>query len=564
MKSRLFLPFLFVAAIIGFSSCSSKLNPLSSDYVKSTPQPLEVIADKIPVTIDATFPEKWFAKNATLVVTPKLKYEGGEALGTPYTYQGEKVAGNAQVIPQKTGANVTLRSSFDYKPEMLNKPELYLSFDAKLGKKSVQLPDVKIGEGLIATSTLADAKTAAAAIAPDAFQRIIKEAHTANIQFLIQQAELRSSELKKGELLDWSNILTAATQADNKEVNVEISAYASPDGGVDLNDKLAAKREKNTGDYLSKEWKKAKVSVPLTANYVAQDWDGFKELVEKSNIQDKNLILRVLSSYTDPVEREKQIKNISSVYAVLADEILPQLRRSRLTANVQIIGKSDAEIAQLASSDPKSLSVEELLYAATLTQESAKKADIYKKVTQTYSNDYRGFNNLGAVVFEQGDIAQAESLFKKAAGLSSSSPEVYLNLGLIALTKNDIATAEQNFGKAGNVPELKDALGVLALKKGEYNKAVSTFTTPSNNAALAQLLNKDYNKAQSTLDNVKKADATTAYLKAIVAARTNNLDGVVSNLGVAIKQDRNLAKKALNDAEFVKYITNAQFLEAVK
>lgn len=559
------LPLLIVAVIAGFSSCSSKLNPLPADYVKVTPQPLEVVAEKIPVTIDATFPEKWFPKNATVDITPKLKYEGGEAWGTTYNYQGEKVAGNAQVIPQKTGANVTLRSTFDYKPEMQNKPELYLSFNAKLGKKTIQLPDLKIGEGLIASAALADARTATTAIAPDVFQKVIKEAYNANILFLIQKAELRSSELKKSELSDWQSLVKNSSEAPNKKVNVEISAYASPDGGVALNDKLAASREKNTNEYLSKEWKKAKLSVPLTANYTAQDWDGFKELVEKSNIQDKNLILRVLSTYTDPEERETQIKNISSVYSVLADEILPQLRRSRLTANVEIVGKSDADISQLASSDPKSLSVDELLYAATLTQDLAKKAEIYRNVTQLYPKDYRGFNNLGAVTYKQGNIPQAENLFKKAAELSGKTPETSLNLGLVALTKNDIAGAEQNFGKAGNVPELTEALGILALKKGDYSKAITSFgNTASNNAALAQLLNKDYNKAQSTLNNVKDADATTAYLKAIVAARTNNLDGVVSNLGTAIKKDKNLAKKALNDTEFVKYITNAQFLNVVK
>jgi Flp pilus assembly protein TadD len=565
MKSKLVMPFLLTAVIVGLNSCSSKLNPLPADYVKATPQPLEVVGEKIQVTIDATFPEKWFPKKATVVVTPKLKYDGGEVSGTAYTYQGEKVAGNAQVIPQKTGANVTMRSVFDYKPGMLNKPELYLAFDAKLGSKAVQLPDLKIGEGLLATATLADAKTATPSIAPDAFQKVIKEAYDANILFLIQKAELRSSELKKSELSDWKSLVKEASQAPNKKVSVEVSAYASPDGGVTLNDKLAAGREKNTNDYLSKELKKSKVDVPLTANYTAQDWEGFKQLVEKSNIQDKNLILRVLSTYADPAERETQIKNISSVYAVLADEILPQLRRSRLTANVEIVGKSDAEITQQASSNPKSLSVEELLYAATLTQDIAKKAAIYKSVTQIYPNDYRGFNNLGAITFKQGNVSQAESLLKKAAGLSSKTPETYLNLGLIALTKNDIAGAEQNLGKASSLAEAKEALGILALKQGDYSKAAISFgNTASNNAALAHLLNKDYNKAQSTLNSVKTPDAATAYLKAVVAARVNNLNGVVSNLGTAIKQDKSLAKKALTDTEFVKYITNSQFLNIVK
>ena len=564
MRFRLSLPLFILAAIALFSSCSSKLNPLSADYIKVTPQPLEVTARKVPVTINATFPEKWFHKNATVVVTPVLKYEGGEARGTSYTYQGEKVSGNGQVVPQATGANITMRSVFDYIPAM-DKSELYLSFSAKIKNKEIPLPDIKIADGVIATSALADAGSANSAIAPDAFQRIIKEAHNANIMFLIQQAELRSTELKKGELADWKDLVKASSENEKQNISVEISAYASPDGGQDLNDKLAAKREQNTNKYLASEMKKAKINVPLNARYTAQDWDGFKELVEKSNIQDKDLILRVLSTYTDPSERERQIKNISSVYSTLADDVLPQLRRSRLTANIEIIGKSDAEISELAAYNPKGLNVEELLYAATLLDGSSSKAAIYQSATEAYPNDYRGFNNLGVTKFAQGQISEAETLFKKAAQLSSQTPETNMNLGLIALTKGDLAGAEQYFGKSGNVPELNESLAILALENGDYSKAVNYFgSTASNNAAIAQIMTKDYSKAQSTLNNVTNANATTSYLKAIVSARTNNMDGVVSNLKDAVSKDRNLAKKALKDNEFIKYITDSQFLNIVR
>lgn len=564
MKQRLFFPLFVLAVVVGFSSCSSKLNPLASDYIKATPQPLEVTAMKIPVTIDATFPQNWFHKNATVRITPVLKYSGGEALGTTYTYQGEKVAGNGQVIPRSTGGNVTMRSSFDYIPAM-NQSELYLRFDAQIGNRSVSLPDVKIGDGVIATAALANAGTANAAIAPDAFQRIIKEAHDANIMFLIQQAELRSSELKKSEVTDWKNLVKSANDAANQNVNVEISAYASPDGGPELNQKLSQNRERNTNSYLTKELAKAKVDAPISARYTAQDWEGFKQLVEKSNIQDKNLILRVLSTYSDPIERETQIRNMSSVFSVLADEILPQLRRSRLIANVEIIGKSDAEISQLAASNPSALTVEELLYAATLVNTNEQKATIYQAVTQYFPNDFRGFNNLGVVRFSQGQANEAESLFKKAAQLSSQAPETNLNLGLVSMLNGDLSSAEQALGKAGNVSELNESLGILALKRGDYSKAVSYFgNTASNNAALAQILTKDYSKAQTTLNNVQNADATTAYLKAIVAARTNNQSGVISNLKSAISQDRSLATSALNDIEFVKFFNQPDFLNLLK
>ena len=563
MNKKFLLPFLVLAAIFAFSSCSNKLKPLAEEYIKAQPQPLEAIGGKVPVTINATFPAKWFNKNAVVTVTPVLRYEGGEAWGTAYTYQGEKVKGNNQVIPQKAGANVTMKSAFTYKPAM-KKSELYLTFDAKIKNKTVKLPDVKIGEGVIATSALADAATANAAIAADKFQRIIKEAHDANIMFLIQQAELRSKELKKGEIADWKDLVKNADEAPNQNVAVEIQAYASPDGGVKLNTGLAERRESNTSKYLAKELKKMKIDVPVDAKYTAQDWEGFQELVSKSNIQDKDLVLRVLSMYQDPEQGEQEIKNISAVFSTLAEEILPQLRRSRLIANIEIIGKSDDEISALAKSNPKELNVEEILYAATLTNSAAEKTAIYNKASELYPNDYRTWNNVGMMAFRAGDLAKAEQMFNKANAVKNN-PEANMNLGLIALTKGDQAKAQQLFGSASGVAELSEALGVLYLQQGEWQKAANSFgSVKSNNAALAQILTKDYSKASQTLNAVPNPDAITSYLKAIVAARTNDANGVVSNLKSAIAADKSLAKEAAIDLEFAKYATNSDFAALVK
>ena len=558
MNKKYLLPFLVLAAIFTFSSCSNKLKPLAEEYIKAEPQPLEAIGGKVPVTINATFPAKWFNKKAVVTVTPVLRYEGGEAWGTAYTYQGEKVKGNNQVIPQKEGANVTMKSEFTYKPEM-KKSELYLTFDAKVKNKTVKLPDVKIGEGVIATSELADAATANAAIAADKFQRIIKEAHDANIMFLIQQANLRSEELKKSEISDWKDLVKNADEAPNQNVAIEISAYASPDGGVKLNTGLAERREGNTSKYLEKELKKMKVDAPVDARYTAQDWEGFQELVSKSNIQDKDLVLRVLSMYKDPEQREQEIKNISSVFSVLAEEILPQLRRSRLTANIEIIGKSDDEISALAKSNPSELNVEEILYAATLTNNDAEKAAIYNKASELYGNDYRTWNNVGMMAFRAGDLAKAEQMFNKANSVKNN-PESNMNLGLIALTKGDEAKAQQLFGSASGVPELSEALGVLYLEQGEWAKAANSFGSVKSN----QILTKDYSKASQTLNAVAKPDATTSYLKAIVAARTNDANGVVSNLKDAIAKDGNMKQEAAKDLEFAKYATNSDFAALVK
>ena len=555
--------FILVVTAGFLAACSSGLQPLAADYIKAEPQPLELVAGKVPATVNATFPAGWFNKKATLVVTPVLRYDGGEAWGTSYTYQGEKVAGNGQVISQQAGGNVTLKSSFDYVPAM-QKSDLYLTFSAKVGNKEVPLPEIKIGEGVLATAALLDAGSEIPAIAPDRFQKIIKEAHNADIMFLIQQAELRSSEFKKADLENWKNLVADANKADNQNVHVEISAYASPDGGATLNEKLAGKREANTGKYLKEELKKSNVDAPVAARYTAQDWEGFKELVEKSNIQDKNLILSVLSMYKDSEQREREIKNISSVYSVLADEILPQLRRSRLTANIEIIGKSDGEISKLASSSPQSLSIEELLYAATLTGSPDAKESVYRKATELFPNDHRAHNNLGVVNYLKGNLSVAESHFNKSLSLSAS-PEANLNLGLAHIAKGDLDKAQQFLGKAYGVSELGNATGLIDIANGNYSKAVGSFgKAASNNAALAHLLNKDYSSALATLNAVLHPNATTSYLKAIVAARTNNSNDVISNLKHALQLDRSLAKKAATDLEFVKYHAHDEFLNIVK
>jgi len=562
-KKFVLYTFILVAFVGLMTACKSNLKPLAADYIKAEPQPLALVAGKVPTTINATFPANWFNKNATVTVTPVLRYATGEAWGTSYTYQGEKVAGNGQVIPQKTGANVTMTSSFDYVPEMRTS-ELYLTFSAKVGKKEVQLPEIKIGDGVLATAGLMNAGYEIPAIAPDKFQKIIKEAHDANIMFLIQQAELRSSELNKTEVADWKGVVKDAANAANQKVDLEISAYASPDGGVQLNDKLAQQREANTNKYLQGELKKSNVNAPVASRFTAQDWDGFQELVSKSNIQDKNLILRVLSMYKDPVQRETEIKNMSSVFSVLADEILPQLRRSRLTANVEIIGKSDEEISKLAASNPKSLNIEELLYAATLTKDLASKENIYKAATQLFPSDVRAFNNLGAIEFQRGNLSGAESMLSKALSLGAS-PQANLNMGLVNMANGNLDKAQQFLGNAAGLPQAGSLMGLLDIAKGNFSKAVSSFgSAASNNSALAQLLNKDYSSALSTLNAVANPNATTSYLKAIVGARTNNLSNVVSNLKQAIQLDPSIAQKAATDLEFVKFLTNPDFLSIIK
>ncbi|NDO54772.1 tetratricopeptide repeat protein [Bacteroides acidifaciens] len=547
-----------------FSSCNKKMGPLSADYFTVTPQVLEAVGGKVPATINGKFPEKYFNKKAVVEVTPVLKWNGGEAKGQPATFQGEKVEGNNQSISYKMGGSYTMKTSFDYVPEMA-KSELFLEFKATIGKKVITIPAVKIADGVISTSELVNNTLGNAnpALGEDAFQRIIKEKHDANIMFLIQQANIRSSELKTAK--EFNKEVANVNEAANKKIsNIEVSSYASPDGGVSLNTTLAENRESNTTKMLNKDLKKAKIDVPVDAKYTAQDWEGFQELVSKSNIQDKELILRVLSMYQDPAQREQEIKNISSVYKTLADEILPQLRRSRLTLNYEIIGKSDEEIAKLASSNPSELNIEELLYAATLTNEPAKQEAIYAQATKQFPNDYRAYNNLGKLAYQAGNYDKAESYFKKAASVNAT-PEVNMNLGLIALMKGDKAAAEASFGKAAGTKELGESMGNLYIAQGQYERAVNSFgDSKTNSAALAQILAKDYNKAKNTLANVERPDAYTDYLMAVLGARTNNSSMVISSLKSAVAKDSSLAKKAATDLEFAKYFTNADFMNIAK
>ncbi len=553
MIKKLYLP-LVALLVLAFSSCS-KMGELSPDYFTTNPEVLEAIGGKVPVTITGKFPEKYFKKNATVEVTPVLRWEGGEAKGQPATFQGEKVQGNDQTISYKTGGTYTMKAVFDYVPEMA-KSELYLDFKIKKGKKEYTIPSVKIADGVIATSELPTVNSANAAYAPDAFQRIIKQAKEAQIMFLIQQANLRASELKSDSLKAFhKQVVAVAGDTKNYKLNnIEISAYASPDGGVELNTTLAENRQNNTEKYMNQQLKKGKIETEVDAKYTAQDWDGFQELVSKSNIQDKDLILRVLSMYSDPEQRETEIKNISSVYKTLADEILPQLRRARLTANYDVIGRSDEEINAAFDTDAKVLSNEELLYAATLTNDNARKEAIYKKTVELYPNDYRAYNNLGMMAYANGDLAAAENYFKQAASKDANAAEVNTNLGLIELTKGNVANAETYLSKSTGANTANEALGNLYIKQGQYDRAVQAFgDTKTNSAALAQILAKDYNKAKSTLSAVKNPDAYTNYLMAIVGARTNNADLVKSSMDKVKQQDATLAAKAQNDREFAKY-----------
>ena len=541
---------LSVAVLAITSSCSSKLRPLTADQVKAEPQPLEVVGGKVPVTVHLTFPAKWFPKDATLTVVPIIRYQGGEKWGTGTTFQGEKVYGNDRIVHYANGSNATVQFSIPYIPAMA-KSELYLNLKGKQGSRTIQLPDLKVADGVIATEALATVAGVAPVIAPDGFQRIVKEAYDANIMFQIQQSNVRSSELTKDEVQEWQYTVQNAKETPNQEVSVEVQAYASPDGGRELNEKLSASREKNTTTALKGRFRKEKMQdVAIDAHYTAQDWEGFKQLVEQSNFQDKDLVLRVLSMYPDPEQREREIKNISSVFSKLAEQVLPKLRRSRLIANVKIIGRSDDEIKKTLEKYPSALTVEELLYAATLTDDLQQQESIYKLTAQKYAKDYRAYNNIGTLYLQRENYVTAKRWFEQALKQKDNA-ESKVNLGLIALKDGDVAKATSLIAEGSSLPGVGQVLGYLNLSQGEYAKAQTAYGDyASNNAAVAQILNRDYSKALATLSAIAKPNATTEYLRAIIGARTNDSSAAIAALGRAVSLDPTLTTRIANDLEF--------------
>ena len=540
---------------LSLTSCGKKLGQFSADYFTVNPNPLEVVGEKVPARVSARIPAKFFVKNAEVTVTPTLVFNGQEVSSQSYSFQGEKVRGNNPVISYEYGGTATIPVDFAYNPDMAQS-DLMLNFAVTQGNKRYVLPAVKVANGVVATAAMADVKSVTPAIGADAFQRIINEKYAADIMFLVNQANIRASQLSTDAIKELQReILEANGDTSRRLQEINISSYASPEGGVAFNTRLAQQREENTRSYMERQLNRDRITEfgELTAQFTPQDWEGFQRLVAQSNIQDKDLILNVLSMYSDPEQREREIRNLSDVFEQLAEQILPQLRYSRITASIDVIGKSDAEIMRLLESNPSQLNVEEILYAATLTNDNERKLAIYDKAARLFPNDYRTFNNLGMAQYVAGDYSAAQANFSRAASMGNH-PEPQMNLGLIEMLNGNYNKANQYFGSAAGVDELGNALGVYYLKQGDAAAAVNAFgSSRTNNAALAQILARDYSRAKTTLASVETPDATTYYLMAILGARTNNESMLNTNLRQAIRLDNSLAKKALNDLEFANY-----------
>ena len=564
--------FIFVSALvvgIAFSGC----NPLkkmkdNAENVKYTVNPpvLELVGDQVNVSINGSYPAGYFNKKVAATLTPVLKSGNNELPLDPYKVQGEAVKENNKVI-SANGGTFNYASKVAYKPDF-QLSELMLNVTASKGSKSLDFEPYKLADGIITTCLLVE-KNGKVMFAADKYVRITPNSYEADIKYLIQQSDVRTTETKKPEISAFTEAVKAA--AANERINftgTQLSAYASPDGPLELNDKLSNSREKTGLDFFTKNFKAAKVEDVLKSDLLKtvvtpEDWDGFKTAMEKSSIRDKELILRVLSMYSDPVVREREIKNLSAAYEEIKNQILPQLRRAKMLVNVELVGLSDQEINAQFDSDPSKLKLEEILYAGTLTQDANRKVSIYQAAARYYPSDFRTKNNYGAALLNVGRTSEAKTALNEAKAIQDNE-YVKNNLGVVALREGNLAAAEELLTAAGSSNEVKYNLGTIKIIQGQYNDALSYFGNQVEvNAALAKLLAKQNDAALSTLNSVRSEDALVYYLKAIVGARTQNTDLLMNNLRTACSKSAELKANAKKDIEFGKYFQDNTFKSIV-
>jgi tetratricopeptide (TPR) repeat protein len=562
---------LFIAAAV-MSSCSGlnkmKTNADQVNY-KIVPEVLETHAGEVEVTIQGTFPEKYFDKNTVLEATPVLVYQGGETAFESVKVQGENVQDNFKVISY-AGGNFSYTSKVPFTEDM-KVSDLVLRITATRKGTSLDFDPNKLADGVIATSTLVNADPRPIAM-KDNFQRIVPEEMIADIHFLINMANIRSNELKEEDITALKAYLETVKENERMEFKgTAISAYASPDGEIDFNDKLAGKRAETALEYIKREFEKAQIDDVkkesfLESRSTAEDWEGFRNEVSNSNMEDKELILRVLSMYSDPVVREREIKNISAAFETLKTDILPKLRRSKIIVNVDKIGRTDAEILETIKSDASVLSLEELLYAATLTEDLNEQLDYYEIAAERFPKCLRAHNNVGVTEMHLGNIDAAEAAFEKAQAIQNNDV-VKNNLGYVALVQGDIAAAEELFNSVATpTMQSRCGQGTIAIMKGEYDRAVNLFgNDPSVNHALALVLKGDLNRAKSMLDGMEMpADGSGSYLKAVVGARMDNADYMLDGLREAVRFNPDWAAYAATDIEFAKFAGNSAFTSIIQ
>ena len=545
--NRVFKMLAFALAGVSVMACSSPkkmAEDAANVVVTCEPQVLEVVGGKIDAEVTVVCPADYFHPKAILEVTPVIVYEGGESAMEPFMYQGEKVQDNYKVIA-KDGATVKERVSFDYVPGM-EQSHLELRGVVKFKNKTYETPVIKVADGANTTYMLAS-KLAKVDYMPDAYKEIIEETEEAQIMYTINNSTVRNSELRKQEVKDWNAALEAIKSDERREITgTDIIAYASPDGPEDFNTTLAEKRANTADKAYEKITKKNPIDAPVNVQNVSEDWEGFQELVSASNIEDKDLILRVLSMYSDPAVREREIKNMSSVYKTLAQDILPQLRRARLIANIEFTNYSNEELIALINDNIDILDEEALLRAASITEELDGKATIYGQAIEKYNSE-RAQYNLAVVRYYQGDMKAAGRELAKVGNQECCFVKNFK--GALALADGNCEEAAGLF-KAANNQTSKENLAIIDIYSGDYAAALAKLEgTDNHNLKIVYILN-------DRLDDASKAITCecpySAYLKAIIAARKGDAEAVKANLA-KVENNEKLAARAAKDIEFAQY-----------
>jgi tetratricopeptide (TPR) repeat protein len=569
MRKVNILASIFVAALLiaGCGGPQKMADNASLVKYTVTPDPLETHGGKVAVTVNVKYPEKYFHKKAVVTATPYLKYEGGETELKSETLQGEAVEDNYKVISFTSGGSFDYSDEVEFSKEMM-RSELMVKGEAKVGTKSVNLPAMKIADGIVTTPLLVMKNPKAIAFG-DNFQRIVPVDYVADIHYVINRYDVRNSELRQDDITGMKDFIAKANA--NERVNmkgIEVSAYASPDGEVDLNTRLSGNREGSANRYLQRELKRAKIDVPEDEEFFSllstpEDWDGFKKLMEESDIQDKDLILRVLSMYSDPVVREAEIRNISEAFEVIKEDILPKLRRSKFTVNTEKIGWSDEELVAHIAENLDTLGLEELLYGATLVDDLETKKKVYAKSWEKYPECIRAANNLGTVQLAMGDMDEAKASFEAAKALKDHNI-VKNNLGVIAMKQGDMETAEDLFTSAmGAGDEVNYNLGIIAILKGDYEAAKSYLGASENfNNALTMLLNGNPGHAVELLQKLDDdPKGRNEYLMAVGGAREGDTEIMYNALRTAIAKNAKWKERAAMDVEFFEFFEDDLFKE---
>ena len=568
-KLRSFIILILAATLMTGCSGLNKMKKNAGQIkYEVTPKVLEAHAGMVNITIKGTFPSNYFDKKTTLTATPVLKFSGGEiAFDKVQVVQGESVQANNKVI-NYTGGDFTYTSSIPY-TDAMKLSELMLQVKAQRGTTTLDFDPVKLADGVIATSTLVE-KHGMPIMMKDKFVRIIPETGIADINYVINRADLQPKELKAEDITLLKKYIQDVNADPNRTFKTTVvSSYASPDGAFALNERLSGNRGTTADKFIKKEF--AKVEAAKSAGFfdsktTAEDWDGFKTEVENSSMQDKDLILRVLSMYSDPEVREREIKNMAAAYENLKTDILPKLRRSKMIVNVDKVGRSDEQILAAMRGDAKVLGLEEMLYAATLTKDQNEQLKFYQTALTNFPKCIRAQNNIGYISMSLGKVDDAIAALEKAKAMDNNDV-VKNNLGMGALVKGDMVKAEEYFtSMTAATAESKWGMGVISITKGEYDKAVNYFgSEPCFNAALAQALKGDNNKAKATLDAVKEpCKGKTGYLKAVVGARLDDRNYMLSGLREAIGVNSDWKAYAKTDLEFAKFFNDDTFKSTVQ